>query len=347
MAKAAFKPWEQVSDTTIRVGGGATKNPKKLTGTRLGAVAGVNKWKTPFGAWCEIVRVAEEPFEDNKFTLAGKAIEPALLEWCKVEVSPYIVTPEQHFGTKDTGYDYFPNEPILGGMWDALALDGAKGSPIAVIEAKTTSRPQDWENGVPDAYALQGLLYAYLLGVDRVFFPVAFLTDEDYDHPENFVCTDDNTFMYELKVSASDIEATASTALAWWEKHVVANISPKFDEKRDKTFLSILRKSEVKSVGLEALAKEAAILEAKIEAIVAKSDLDSLQKSLDSLKKQMKPEFIKLFKDTDDTVTAYGWRVKRSDRSSLDKEAMAADNVLDKYTVMTATYTLTKENTNG
>ena len=53
--------------------------PKKITGTRLGAVLNLNTWKTPFQAWCEITRVAEPPFEGNKYTEAGKAIEPKLI----------------------------------------------------------------------------------------------------------------------------------------------------------------------------------------------------------------------------------------------------------------------------
>ena len=49
---------------------------KKITGTRFAAIMGLNKWTTPFNAWCAITRTYEEPFEDTIYTVAGKTIEP-------------------------------------------------------------------------------------------------------------------------------------------------------------------------------------------------------------------------------------------------------------------------------
>lgn len=37
--------------------------PKKITGTRFAAIMGLNKWTSPFNAWCAITRTYEEPFE--------------------------------------------------------------------------------------------------------------------------------------------------------------------------------------------------------------------------------------------------------------------------------------------
>jgi len=51
------------------------KRPKKLTGTRLAGVLGLNRWTTPFQIWCEVTKTWQEPFEDTKYTLAGKAVE--------------------------------------------------------------------------------------------------------------------------------------------------------------------------------------------------------------------------------------------------------------------------------
>jgi len=336
------------------VDSGPTKNPKKMTGTRLGAIAGVNKYKTDFGAWCEICRVAEDPFVESKYTRAGIAIEPALIAWCKENVSPYIVTPEQWFGTPEKLYDHFPTEPIFGGMWDGLVLDKKFAqfgqAIVGVIEAKTSSRPQDWTDGVPESYAVQALEYAWLLHVDRVFIPVAFLTDADYDHPETFVCTDENTQLYELRVSEhlignNNIDAIMANAMEWYDCHVIDNISPAFNAslKADKTFLDILRKTEVKHDGLETMAKEAAILEAKIEAVRAKSDLDTLEKSLKTLKDKMKVIIIPMFNPNDDVIATYGWQVKRSTTVTIDKEALAADDLLDKYSITVPRYTLSKE----
>ena len=348
---AKFNAWEyaDADHTAVSVVGGPTKNPKKMTGTRLGAICGLNKWKTPFQAWCEICRVAEEPFEDNKFTIAGKAIEPKLIAWCKTEISPYIYTPEQWFKTKNPGYDFFPENDIFGGMWDAIVLDGplGKGTPVALVEAKTSSRPQDWLDGVPDSYAIQGLSYIELFGVDTVFFPVALLDPDDYDDPSAFECTDDNTILRELSVispvAGKTIQEHMNYAEDWWAVHVSGNQSPAFNEKTDAVFLKIMRKSEVKSDDLEALAKEAAVLETKIEVIKSKGELADLEKRLKGLKDQLKRGMIPLFSDNDETVSAYGWKVKRTVTEKLDTEAIKADGLWETYATTEEMFRLSKE----
>lgn len=367
---AKFNEWVAVTDDTIAVVGGTPKNTKKLTGTRLGAILGLNKWKTPFGAWCEIMRVAEPPFEGNKYTEAGNVLEAKLIEFCKTEVSPHILTPEEHFKSKRKLYDHFPNEPVLGGMWDGLVFDD--GEPIGIIEAKTSSRPQDWMQGVPLSYAIQGLTYAHLMGVTRVFFPVRFMEPGELDMFDNWLkkqitreaydefiatleCTPDNTVVYELNTETwthegQTVAQLLDSVLGWYEKHVVGNVSPPLDKKLDKEYLAIMGRNEVVDDSLEALAIEVAEIETKLEVLREQHGIDDLEKKLKALKdKRLKPALMERFTDTDDSVVGYGWQVTRSYAESIDKEAMAQDNILDKYTVSKPKYTLTKfkEKANG
>lgn len=355
---ANFNSWAPVSENTVKVADGPVKNPKKITGSRLGAVAGLNKWKTPFQAWCEICRVAEEPFVENKYTVAGNTIEPKLIEWCKVEVSPNIQNPEEFYGVPDakkhTRYDFFASEPIFGGMWDGVVKTDK--AIVGVVEAKTTSRPQDWMKGVPESYAVQGLAYAKLIDrssgdTSRVFFPAALLDPDDYDDPSKFVCTEDNTVLYELdtetwrSADGRSIADILDEAEAWYEKHVVGNISPPFDEKLDKKYLDIMRTNEVTVHDeLEEAATEAAVLEAKLEALKAEHGIVEMEKRLKQLKdKQLKPMLQDLFGDTDTKVTAYGWKLSKTQSTTIDKEALERDDLLEKYSKPTTTYRLTKE----
>jgi hypothetical protein len=317
-------------------------------------VLNLDSWGSPFQAWCEMTRVAEPPFEGNKYTDAGNAVEPKIIAWAKENVSPYVYTPEEFYGVDDAKqakrYDFF-DHAILGGMWDSIVLDGAlgKGKPLGNVECKTSSRPQDWVNGPPPKYAVQSLLYSYLNGLPRAFVVVRFMEDHEYAAPHKCECTDDNTFCYDLDVATADIgngmtiAEAVETALAWHQAHVVNNMSPVYDEKKDKEYLALLRKSEVKDEGIEAIAKQAALIEAKIESIRAANDLDALEKALKDIKdKQLKPALTTMFKPTDEVVTAFGWKLKKSSRTSINKEALAADNLLDKYTVSTDSYTLSK-----
>ena len=62
------------SDSTVSIT--PPKKPKKVTGTRFASVLDLNRWSSPFEAWCAITRTYEEPFEDTIYTIAGKTIEP-------------------------------------------------------------------------------------------------------------------------------------------------------------------------------------------------------------------------------------------------------------------------------
>ena len=55
------------------------KQKLRITGHRIASVLGLNEYQSSFGAWCEITKLVKLPFEDSKYTLAGKAIEPKLI----------------------------------------------------------------------------------------------------------------------------------------------------------------------------------------------------------------------------------------------------------------------------
>ena len=75
------------------------KRPKKITGTRFAAIMGLNKWTTPFNAWCAITRTYEEPFEDTIYTVAGKTIEPKQAEFMKKSYfMTNLITPTDVYG---------------------------------------------------------------------------------------------------------------------------------------------------------------------------------------------------------------------------------------------------------
>jgi len=89
--------------------------------------------------WCAVTRTYEKPFEDNKYTIAGKIIEPKVIEYLKKLYfggslkSPTDVYGQDYF--QKTWGDFFPDVEIFGGMWDALAYND-KGEVESVIESK-------------------------------------------------------------------------------------------------------------------------------------------------------------------------------------------------------------------
>ena len=324
--------------------------PKKCTGTRFAAIMGLNAWTTPFNAWCAITRTYEEPFEDTIYTLAGKAIEPKQAEYMQSKyfwknlTSPTDVYGADYF--KKTWGDFFKDEPIFGGMWDYLFTD-KNGKPTTVLEMKTTKRSEDWLEDIPEYYALQAALYAWLLGVDDVIMVCTVLEDKDYQNPEAFIVTPDNTFERSFKVSERypNMAKTIKKVEKWWKEHVEGGVSPKFDEKKDAEILKVLRANNLSpDSDLDAMIAEAEQLQAKLDKVAEETAAD--EKRLKTLKDLIKEACTAKFRDGDKQVimegSKYNWVTSRSVSKKIDEAAMKKDGVLDKYkTAETVTYRLT------
>ena len=332
------------------------KKPKKLTATRFATILGLNPWSTPFEVWCEVTRTYQKPFEDTIYTLAGKTIEPKQAEYMKkAYFMSNLVTPTDVWGAdyfKKTWGDFFPNVEVLGGMWDYLLYD-KDGKPSTVLEMKTSKRVEDWAEDIPEYYALQAALYAYLLGVDDVIMVASFLEATDYDDPSKFVCSGDNTITRPFKVSERYPEFEkryVRPALKWWKDHVESGISPEYDEKKDAEILKVLRTNNLSpETDMAALVKEAEALKSKLDAHAAEVAED--EKRYKVVTDMLKKIAIAQFRDGDKKVSiagsSYTWEVSRSSTSKIDKDAMKADGVLEKYTTTEDTYRLSPKSMKG
>lgn len=325
------------------------KRPKKLTGTRFATILGLNPWSTPFEIWCEVTRTYQKPFEDTIYTIAGKTIEPKQAEYMKqTYFMSNLVTPIDIWGKdyfRQTYGDFFRESPVLGGMWDYL-LYGKDGKPTTVLEMKTSKRVEDWKDDIPEYYALQAALYAYLLGVDEVIMVASFLEPKDYDAPEKFVCSGENTITRPFKVSERypDFEKKyVKPALKWWKDYVESGISPAFDERKDAEILKALRTNNLSpETDMAALVKEAEDLKDTMERILAHEGIPDMEKRYKVVTDMIKKAAIAQFRDGDKKVSiagsAYNWEVSRTSTTKIDKDAMKADGILAKYTTTEDSY---------
>lgn len=323
------------------------KKPKKLTATRFATILGLNAWASPFSAWCEITRTYEAPFEDSIYTIAGKVIEPKIIDYLNNVMFMDIKSPTDVYGAdyfKKTWGDFFPDQKVFGGMWDVLGDD-------FVVEIKTTKRAEDWAVDVPIYYKLQACLYAYLLGFDNVVMTASFLEDKDYANPELFEPSYKNTKIYEFKLSEAfpTFEETyVKPALKWWEDHVESGISPEFDEKKDAEILKVLRKNTVEpsDKDITKLMSEADKLQEAIDKAEAK--LEEKKKRLKEIDDQVKKYMTTQFREGDKKVEIpgkkYTWTLTKSERNSLDSTALKKDlpDVFGKYTKKSEVYSLKK-----
>jgi predicted phage-related endonuclease len=262
-----------------------------------------------------------------------------------------LKTPTDIFGEdyfKKTFGDFFHDWKVFGGMWDYLLYD-ENGKPSAVLEMKTTKRSEDWADDVPEYYALQAALYAYMLGVDDVIMVASFLDTKDYDEPEKFVPSASNTITVEFKVSERypNFNIMINTALYWWECHVVTGISPEYDEKKDADFLKALRTNTVSpDTNIDALIKEAEGLKTELEAVYA--SVADKEKRLKEVTAMIKQYLQDAFRPHDIAVERNGgryvWSVSKSESTEIDKAALEADGLLDKYSRKKETFRINTKN---
>ena len=319
------------------------KNPKRLTGTRFATIMGLNAWQTPFEAWCNITRTWEDPFVENKYTRAGKILEPKIIDYLNNTYFLDIQSAEDVYGDdyfKKTWGNFFPNVEVFGGMWDGLGDN-------FVVEIKTTKRAEDWQDDIPIYYKLQSALYAYLLGFDRVIVTATFLEDSDYEKPKEFVPNVNNTVLFEYSMSEDfpNFERDyIQPALEFWNNHVLTGISPEYDLKKDKEILDDLRTQALPmdDTELEDMITRAEELKAEIDAI--KESYKDVEKEYNDLKKSIKSYMEENVDDDVDKVTidgnVYQWTLSKSVRNSVDNSKLKADGLYDKYVVQKESFTL-------
>lgn len=324
------------------------KRTKKITGTRFATILGLNPWSTPFEMWCAITKTYEIPFEDTIYTIAGKAIEPKQAEYMKKSYGMDMISPTDRYGADYFGKtrgDFFPENKHLGGMWDYLGVD-ENGVVDTVLEMKTTKRIEDWQNDAPEYYALQAALYAYLLGVDNVIMVASFLEENDYADPSKYVPNIKNTITVEFKVSERypDFAEKVAQVEEWWANHVDTGISPVYDEKKDAEILAALRTHNLTpDTDINALIAEAEGLKVGIDLVsIAIADKEKRLKEINDI---IKEHAQSQFRDGDEKVELKGstltWTVSRSETTTIDKKALEADGLLDKYQKKTEQYRMT------
>lgn len=324
------------------------KRTKKITGTRFATILGLNPWSTAFEMWCAITKTFELPFEDTIYTVAGKTIEPKQAEYMKKSYGMDLITPTDRYGAdyfNKTWGDFFPDNKHLGGMWDFLGVD-ENGVVDTVLEMKTTKRIEDWQNDAPEYYALQAALYAYLLGVDNVVMVASFLEEKDYADPSKYVPNVKNTITVEFKVSERypDFAEKVAQVEQWWADYVDTGISPVFDEKKDAEILKALRTHNLTTdTDIDALIAEAEGLKTEVDkATAAIADKEKRLKEINDI---IKEHAMKQFRPGDKKVevkgATYTWAISRSETTTIDKKALEADGLLDKYQKKTEQFRMT------
>lgn len=334
------------------------KQKLRITGHRIASVLGLNQYQTPFGAWCEITKLVKLTFEDNKYTIAGKAIEPKLIDLARKKF-PNLMSIEEYYGNNIDKYkwnNFIDDSNIFGGIIDAVATKEDLKTLTMIVECKTSSKPYLWENNqVPIEYLLQGCEYSYLKKLDRVLFICAFLQENDYNHPEMFVPDEENTIMVVKKIKDVRIsmpngdlitfEEAIEYCEKWWNTYIETGISPEFDEKKDKQYLDIIRTSQpINDSSIEDLCDYAKDLAIEIANIKESSGITSKEKELKIVEDNIKKALMETLKEGELKASCKQYKLSGTKSIKFDEKAFKADHPkeYDKYSTESVTFRLSK-----
>ena len=117
----------------------------------------------------------------------------------------------------------------------------------------------------------------------------------------------------------------------------------KDDEKKDAEILKALRTNNVDVTDLSQLFCRAEKLKAEIEEVT--STIATKEKELKTILEEIKKLALVQFREGDTRVTMrgdkYEWVLSKSESTELDKQALEADGLLEKYTKSKINYRLT------
>ena len=134
-----------------------------LGGSDCAAVCGLSKWKSPMGLWLEKTGQVElEPTGEAAYW--GTVMEPIIRD---------EFTARTGFKVKEvTAILQHKRFPFMLANVDGIFTDPDRGEGI--FEAKTAGAysAAEWENGIPDAYALQCQQYMEVTGLNFVYVAV-------------------------------------------------------------------------------------------------------------------------------------------------------------------------------
>ncbi len=215
---------------------------KKISGTKLGPILGMSDLSTPFKVALELAGIYPGD-KANKYIDAGNALEPVIRNYVRrntADVAKGLGLPEgtdiiieEPVEKEKCGYDHFHDSKMFGGLVDGYVAYGGKRQ--AILEIKTSHGKERWLDAdgnvsvIPQTYMMQAGLYAELSGLDKIVFAVGFLEDGDYERPDLWVPSPENTAI--VTVGRPDMSGPMAEAEKWYHEYIDAGETPEWTDK--------------------------------------------------------------------------------------------------------------------
>ncbi|HZG70636.1 MAG TPA: YqaJ viral recombinase family protein [Chondromyces sp.] len=184
-----------------------TYRRRGISGTDVGAICGVDKWRSPIAVYLE--KTGQVPKrEENEAMYFGRLLE-------EVVADEFAKRTGYKIQRSNAILQHPENEWAIGNI-DRLILDSERGN--GVLEVKTASEyvKKEWEDGnIPEAYQLQLQWYLYITDLKWGAFAVLI---------------GGNKFQYKMIERDQEIiDLLIKICKNFWENHLLAGIPPLVD----------------------------------------------------------------------------------------------------------------------
>lgn len=212
-----------------------------------------------------------------------------------------------------------------------------------MIEIKTTSIKYflTWEQkGIPIDYSLQVALYCHLLQVEEALILVSFLEEKDYQEPEKFIPTPENTKIYTFNIYQQhpDFDFLIQEAEEWYHRHILTGISPTYTQK-DIDYVQELKNgcflpSDEELYHMTSNYEQLILRMNAIEQSPLFQEYQELSKQKTKMNKAWKQYFLNLPEQKKEYFfygDVYDYQVRFNTILTLNKDQLQQDGLLEKY----------------
>lgn len=288
-----------------------------IGGSDIGAIIGVNKWKSPIDIYIDKTEGKKEE-EFNRFAYFGQKLEKFVFEEFQI----------RHKNMNCYTVPYTIKRGVCVANVDGMIYDKDKDR-YGVLELKTTSayNKDEWTGDtVPQSYYAQVQHYLYVTGLSFAYI-ACLVGGNDYKE-------------FYIERSLEDIDYIQEKATDFWKNHVVKKIPPMLDgsDSYSKYLLEKADKENDEVIELNGL-------NAKAEEIKA---LEEQMKSLEQQIKLKKQEILLELNNNHCNKaisTDFKFSIAIQERSSVDKELMEKENpeLVAQYKEVEKRYSTPKE----
>lgn len=232
---------------------------KKITGSRLASILGLNSFTTPVKAWAIMTNIFKDEM-DPTLLETGIIIEPKIKKYVEKKLNIHYLT----YNPIKVKFDIFNDNDIFGGIPDGepIELTGKINYDLGpMLEIKTSSydafvfkneknvlklikdsnniplvkvknkKYESWFNenkiNIPTEYAYQLGLYMFLRKINNGLFAVSFIEKQYYANPNAFIPNEKNTYLINFKINNIDsFSKKIDQAREWYQKYILTGISP-------------------------------------------------------------------------------------------------------------------------